>query len=1541
MVAIRSYPIKPATVQDLLQCLSDPNTTKQQKRVMQLLIARMIEIFEDNPRLDYMNEITLLSEISTQGEYHKILTAFSNAMIAGTEDGTIIHQKVLENFTIVLHRAKSILTAQNAGHGMVLDSLRRRLDSAVRDAALETQYHLVCMIRCVIDSMVDLRVGGIDRVQLREPLLAQLDGLSEHPELRLAQVSRYAYLGLLNIADNETMWESFRRNSWMILQATTNVAGAVATLDASKVTDAVPSIFKMLEMFKQIVDTGKELLYLSRGGHDAFTEAIRSARRKNSYIALRYTEMLIEARAFRMLKALLGDNLCDDQETFLCGVYAQLEQLWVTGDEPTRWNVEEVIESTLPRSLKSKSTMKWVNVAGTTMNKPKWTNHQVKSRFSNLAFWGNKREGQPQMQLQVFAGNTKSNGEIDTKLLETAWQSCDEAKRLSADIKLTQYYETGRRLEIVRLSGEQLKMDQCYINLSIIESKDMASQKGINADKPNVRDPRFSILQRLIVQAPNSESEVELSALFDARTKLTTTFRPRRILIRGRAGVGKTTLCKKIVHDFIYSKMWSKSFDRIVWIPLRRLRGYTSPGAFLCNEIFACTSGKEDLFSALEPTLWDDSQSSKTLFLLDGLDEISRDHRDSGYSVTAPLLELLNRRTVIITSRPYGIGIPGLNEFDIELETVGFRPREVELYIESTVGHGTQKSDKERQTIQSMQRFISKHWLIQGLVRIPVQLDAFCFTWEDEMFAQDTPRNMTSLYEKIEHKLCMKDISRVKQDISEVDAQKLRTRKRIEQHLGEEIAFLEALAFAGLYNGTIEFNRNHRDQISDLGTLSPSVTESVLEKLSFLRAVDASTTDGRSRDYYFIHLTFQEYFAARYFVRNWTGRIPMTSIQFAADRQVELDPNEFIQNEKYNGRYDIMWKFVTGLLQADYPSFLCQFLKALQAEPRDLLGPTHLRLLMNCFSEISHTNENEPLNSLRVWMERESARFVLLEYHMGHPWGILLGSDMELSEAILDRIFDKGSDSYKQVVIEMLFWRSQVSLSILRKVVLYSEGNKDVQVRCAVAKVVGAHIKTLPDMVSKLLEDPDSSVSSSLVYTIKYHPDLPESIVLLLISHMPKINVQLVLMNQANLSPRIIQHLVAFIKHPKREVRTQALLSFTRHPSLMGGIVEDLVALLDESDATRFALRRQQHLPQSFLKLLTARIVTGEKNEHLEDIISILANQESLPIEAIHILEAMPVDSDATFSAWAKHVHWNEDILMNKFKSSKEKNKLATTITKYLAEAASAVPRIILLHCVSLILADGEMAWDAAHALSKFSYLPEGILQDLICSMYDPDRMNKDLVALVLASQNALSASTLEAISEHIDGFNGSCVLRCELLEVLGTYPNLPPKILEWVMSFINEEPHRCTKALTNQTSLPINIMKMLIPHLSYSSNSRDFLGTRHAIENVIRKRQGFYSLLHELSSKEWTDWLRVLREKSFEERIISSVNAGHLHVKTSEGSWKVDIRHPDQQRKLQEAIQTLNEEMAEILGDDFDMLDFPADADEARVYINDLDMYV
>lgn len=84
----------------------------------------------------------------------------------------------------------------------------------------------------------------------------------------------------------------------------------------------------------------------------------------------------------------------------------------------------------------------------------------------------------------------------------------------------------------------------------------------------------FSLFARLKVEVPDLNNQVSLSALFSPRKQPDVTMaRPKRILIRGRAGVGKTTLCNKMVHDFLHGQTWGELFDRLLLIPLRKLKG--------------------------------------------------------------------------------------------------------------------------------------------------------------------------------------------------------------------------------------------------------------------------------------------------------------------------------------------------------------------------------------------------------------------------------------------------------------------------------------------------------------------------------------------------------------------------------------------------------------------------------------------------------------------------------------------------------------------------------------------------------------------------------------------------------------------------------------------------------------------------------------------------------------------------------------------------------------------------------------------------------
>lgn len=269
-------------------------------------------------------------------------------------------------------------------------------------------------------------------------------------------------------------------------------------------------------------------------------------------------------------------------------------------------------------------------------------------------------------------------GKIDDILMTIRKSSSLE----EADAWICDKYYTADRLKIERLSSESLPMDQCYINLAIVE------QPGVNEyasqEKTSQQSTQFSLFARLKVDKPDKKTDVMLSELLNPRRQRDGHIRPpRRILIQGQAGVGKTTLCKKIIHDFTYDRLWQNLFDRLIWVPLRNLKldeRRQIPGYNFCHlfrdeyfsQHFKCEIFALELWHAVVDT------KRRTLFILDGLDEVSQ---DLGGSMLHFLEELLNQPNVIITSRPYTRLPAGLKPVDFELETIGLYPDQVNDYL--------------------------------------------------------------------------------------------------------------------------------------------------------------------------------------------------------------------------------------------------------------------------------------------------------------------------------------------------------------------------------------------------------------------------------------------------------------------------------------------------------------------------------------------------------------------------------------------------------------------------------------------------------------------------------------------------------------------------------------------------------------------------------------------------------------------------------------------------------------------------------------------
>ncbi|KAK2596797.1 hypothetical protein QQS21_006126 [Conoideocrella luteorostrata] len=496
-------------------------------------------------------------------------------------------------------------------------------------------------------------------------------------------------------------------------------------------------------------------------------------------------------------------------------------------------------------------------------------------------------------------------------------------------------------IKIERLCRSPLPVDQCYVSLAILERPTERIQPPLDTSDSAEQPPSASIDLAQIFELLAKRNKCETSK--------------RRIIIYGQAGVGKTTLCKKIVHDFIHGKesalhqAWAPLFDRLLWVPLRNLKRKKPPVSnyeeMLYNEYFK-VMGKNG--QRLAEELWEkisSTEGDKTLFLLDGLDEVAYDLINDDF-----LVDLLNNRNVIITSRPYTQLPVSLDDIGLRLETIGFGDDQIRQYIA--------QDSSTKASADAIFPLLDNRPTLLELLRIPVQLDAFCSTILSSS-QNEIPETLTGIYEALVDKLLAKDARR----LDKISPQVSHTAHaaKIDLQMKEETSLIECMAFSGLYASAVDFNAQDRNEVIKASSLKLAIDET-LGQLSFFKTSDPSL-DATQQTFHFLHMTYQEYFAARYFVRQWRQGRKLSCISIGMGTTHDcLTGRSLIRKRKYDPRYNIFWRFVIGLLQghSDEPK-LCQLFEALEEEPRDIIGVQHLLLMVRSQQEVTSVRRESPL----------------------------------------------------------------------------------------------------------------------------------------------------------------------------------------------------------------------------------------------------------------------------------------------------------------------------------------------------------------------------------------------------------------------------------------------------------------------------------------------------------------------------------------------------------------------------------------------------
>lgn len=495
---------------------------------------------------------------------------------------------------------------------------------------------------------------------------------------------------------------------------------------------------------------------------------------------------------------------------------------------------------------------------------------------------------------------------------------------------LKQSYRGNNKIEAI--FGESYSLDREYINLHML-----CNTK--TSDKPV--DLRISSFEDLF----KDKRTIKLEQLFDSDESIARSGsngsmnleKPTRVIVDGRAGIGKTTLVNYIAYAWANDQLFQQ-FEWLFVLKIRKLYqlqssfdAKTSHGR-LSSWIFdSLFQGLEEMDNEQFHDFWQkviasSLQQGKILLVLDGYDELPQQH--SYKTVISAIVSqgAYANCPVIITSRPHAS--LGLN-VDRRVEIVGFVDNNIKQYTKIYFGDVT--------TANSLIATWRKNPCLWGCAHVPVILNMMCGLAEDSLDATasqvvylNSTQTMTGLY-----------LALVKL---------LTQRKAITTNTfpDDEISLLCAIAFNSYKDNVNLIIKPECIEVAARDTKLTNNYQLLLKNilnLGLLKGISvASQTQllpGKRNKikvaYEFIHLTFQEFFVAKYIVQ-----------QLASEKNEAI--NKFIIEHKYHSRFLIIWWFVAGLLK-DHKTQRENFFMLLESKPIEVMGFYQLALIIRCFDE--------------------------------------------------------------------------------------------------------------------------------------------------------------------------------------------------------------------------------------------------------------------------------------------------------------------------------------------------------------------------------------------------------------------------------------------------------------------------------------------------------------------------------------------------------------------------------------------------------------
>ncbi|UUO16010.1 NACHT domain-containing protein [Dolichospermum heterosporum] len=464
-------------------------------------------------------------------------------------------------------------------------------------------------------------------------------------------------------------------------------------------------------------------------------------------------------------------------------------------------------------------------------------------------------------------------------------------------------------MQMLRVS-DPVPVDEIYIDLNIL---DQVSSYRTFSDWRKDFQPDWRNFDRLGSGAVKQKGLPALSKVKDCR----------RLMVFGKPGSGKTTFLKSLGILCIDKKNQFDEQDYVpIFIRLNKFAEYIHP-------LKLQTANQEqlhlfDYIYTREFCSWDEINkqviqtilsNSRTLVLLDGIDEVSKQDRDFVVEEVEKFCNKFYNNRFIISCRTqtHKYKLPGFTEVEID----DFKPEQAKKFIKHWFKVVEKSSDSDN-LASKLTRLLEQPENVQiaELSVTPVLLNLICFVFRN---GDDLPTNRAELYKK-----GIKDLLRGLDESKGINREKLYPNI----NLDETEKLLTELA-ANFFKENEYFPQQEKLETFIVSRLGVKKYES--EKV--LKSIEAKSglLIERSEGFWsFSHLTFQEYFTAKYIVEN---------------KQIEQLVKEHLTDTRWREVF-----LLTAELMGDEAGNL---LSLMQAESQKYINKPKLQKLLGWADEIT------------------------------------------------------------------------------------------------------------------------------------------------------------------------------------------------------------------------------------------------------------------------------------------------------------------------------------------------------------------------------------------------------------------------------------------------------------------------------------------------------------------------------------------------------------------------------------------------------------